>query len=131
MTLAYRALVWLCGFWCHQIPERSPHLLGVQFPLCWRCTGIALGAMLLLAFIVAFRKAPGLWASLALAILMPADVFAAITGFTAGNNAFRFATGLMWGFFGVAASIRLIAGVVRRFADLKLRTHITSQPEAG
>ena len=39
------ALVYLAGsFVCHQIPERSFHLSGVQFPVCARCTGLYLGA---------------------------------------------------------------------------------------
>jgi len=28
---------------CHQIPERSPHVHGIQLPLCDRCYGIVLG----------------------------------------------------------------------------------------
>ncbi len=33
------------GSWlgCHQIPERSFHIYGYQFPLCARCTGIGVG----------------------------------------------------------------------------------------
>ncbi len=30
---------------CHQIPERSFHIAGHQLPLCARCTGIYMGAM--------------------------------------------------------------------------------------
>ena len=28
---------------CHQIPERSPHVHGIQLPVCDRCYGILLG----------------------------------------------------------------------------------------
>lgn len=28
---------------CHQLPERSFHIKGYQFPLCARCTGIVIG----------------------------------------------------------------------------------------
>ena len=32
------------SFVCHQIPERSFHLVGFQLPVCARCLGIYLGA---------------------------------------------------------------------------------------
>jgi uncharacterized membrane protein len=36
---------------CHQLPDRSPHLDGVQLAACWRCTGffagLIVGALLL------------------------------------------------------------------------------------
>ncbi len=35
---------------CHQMPERSFFFKGYQFPLCARCTGIALGHII--AFII-------------------------------------------------------------------------------
>jgi uncharacterized membrane protein len=28
---------------CHQMPERSPALLGVALPVCWRCLGVFVG----------------------------------------------------------------------------------------
>ena len=44
---AITALVYLAGsFVCHQIPERSFHISGIQFPVCARCTGLYLGAAL-------------------------------------------------------------------------------------
>lgn len=30
---------------CHQMPERSFHVRGYQFPLCARCTGIVIGEL--------------------------------------------------------------------------------------
>lgn len=30
---------------CHQLPERSFHVRGYQFPLCARCTGIVIGEL--------------------------------------------------------------------------------------
>lgn len=46
MTLI-TALVYLTGsFVCHQLPDRSFHIAGVQLPVCARCTGLYLGALL-------------------------------------------------------------------------------------
>jgi uncharacterized membrane protein len=46
---------------CHQIDSRSFHLLGRQMPLCARCTGMYLGAMLGLVFqFVTARRRTGL-----------------------------------------------------------------------
>jgi uncharacterized membrane protein len=33
-----------CSFVCHQIPERSFHTAGVQWPVCARCAGLYLSA---------------------------------------------------------------------------------------
>jgi uncharacterized membrane protein len=41
---------------CHRIPERSFFFAGQQLPLCARCTGTYLGAMLGFAFIVVTRR---------------------------------------------------------------------------
>src|SRR4051812_34262892 len=39
------AAVYLAGsFICHQRPERSFHLVGVQLPVCARCLGLYAGA---------------------------------------------------------------------------------------
>lgn len=40
------------GFFCHQLPERSPQLLGVVFPLCYRCAGLYLGFLAAFSWIL-------------------------------------------------------------------------------
>lgn len=79
--------VWLwftpVGFWgklralgyavCHQLEERSTCVHGVCSPLCARCTGIYLGAILSLgyqAFKVRRAKFPPVWVSVVLVLLL-------------------------------------------------------------
>ena len=31
---------------CNKHPERAPHIFGHTFILCWRCTGLLIGAIL-------------------------------------------------------------------------------------
>ena len=64
LTFVFLAMVWLRftppGFWgklsaigysvCHQMTARSFHVEGHTFPLCARCTGMYLGAMVGLAY---------------------------------------------------------------------------------
>jgi uncharacterized membrane protein len=48
------ALVYLAGsFVCHQIPERSFHISGIQLPVCARCSGLYLGAAVGMAALLA------------------------------------------------------------------------------
>jgi uncharacterized membrane protein len=101
----YRALMWAAHFVCQQTPARSPHLFGAQMPLCWRCTGIALGSLAFLVWLFTRRRLPALSVSLALALLMPLDVLQAVLMHGDGDNARRLATGTLWGFF--AASLAL------------------------
>jgi len=41
------------GLFCHQLPERSPQIAGVVFPLCFRCAGLHLGLLASYAFLLA------------------------------------------------------------------------------
>jgi uncharacterized membrane protein len=96
------------SWWCHQLPERSPHLFGAQLPLCWRCSGIALGAAALLCWLFTKRRLPALSVSVPLALLLPLDVLlnALGPGF-ALDNPRRFLTGVLWGVFATSAALRL------------------------
>ena len=113
-TALYDVLMAASGLFCHQLPDRSPHLFGVQLPLCWRCSGIALGAWTLLIYILRAHARPPLSVSFVLASLLPLDVAGAVLGFWPGSNAVRFVTGLLWGFFGASA---LLGVVVRACAE--------------
>ena len=47
-------IYWIAGYTCHQIPSRSLHFLGVQLPVCSRCTSIH--AAIALAFAHVWNK---------------------------------------------------------------------------
>ena len=111
-SILYDALTRAAGLICHQMPERSPHLWGAQLPLCWRCTGIALGACALLAWLVARKKLPPLGLSLLLALALPLEVL--YSALASGANSRRLLTGLLWGFFAFAASLDLLRRLAAR-----------------
>jgi len=116
VSFIYRAAMFLGSLWCHQLPERSPHLWGVQMPLCWRCSGILLGTLALFAWLVGRKRLPPLVLCVLLALLMPLDVLQTIVTHGQGDNARRLVTGLLWGIFGTGATLhllRLLIGVYR------------------
>jgi uncharacterized membrane protein len=115
MSLIYRALMWVGSWWCHQLPERSPHLFGVQMPLCWRCTGIFFGALALFCWLLWQKRLPPLLPCLLLALLLPIDVLQAVVTHGQGDNARRLVTGLLWGFCAMPAALPLL-----RFLALRL-----------
>ena len=43
---------------CYQNPAHSPHLFGAQLPLCWRCAGIACGALAFVVWLFRARRLP-------------------------------------------------------------------------
>ena len=98
---------------CHQIAERSPHLHGVPFALCHRCTGVVAGlAIGLLVGPLAPRLLARLGAAHPLAVLAGAavpttvDWLLGVSGVLANTGASRLGTGA---FFGVAAGLLLAA----------------------
>ena len=108
MSTLYRALMYTGSWWCHQLPARSPHLFGVQMPLCWRCTGILFGALALLCWLVGRKKLPPLLICLPLTLLMPLDVLYNVVTHGDGDNARRLLTGLLWGFCATSVALQLI-----------------------
>jgi len=108
VSVLYRALMYAGSWFCQQLPERSPHLFGVQLPLCWRCTGIFLGALALFCWLLAKKRVPPLLPCLLLSLLVPLDVLHAILTHGDGNNARRLITGLLWGFCATSATLQLL-----------------------
>jgi uncharacterized membrane protein len=120
----YRAVMWAGHLVCHQIPARSPHLFGVQLPLCWRCTGVALGSLAFLFWLLTKRRLPALWLSVALSLFMPLDVLQAVVTQGNGDNARRIATGTLFGFFATALALHFFTRLAsrNRQLDLKIRS---------
>ncbi len=50
MEWLLNAAHWFGSAVCHQFPEHSHHVAGVPLPLCARCTGLYLGALLTMIF---------------------------------------------------------------------------------
>jgi uncharacterized membrane protein len=121
MYAIYRALMLVGSLWCHQLPARSPHAFGVQMPLCWRCSGILIGALALLCWLLATKRLPPLALCLALALALPLDVLHAILTHGDGDNARRFVTGLLWGFCATGASLYLLRFLSARLKRTRLR----------
>lgn len=123
MTL-YRALMYVGGWWCHQLPARSPHLFGVQMPLCWRCTGILFGALALFVWLVRTKRLPPLPVCLLLSLLLPSDVLYNVLTHSDGDNARRLLTGLLWGFCFTSVALQLIKLLAARLSTLTPRRGI-------
>jgi uncharacterized membrane protein len=129
----YRALMWAGSWWCHQLPARSPHVWGAQLPLCWRCTGILIGTLSLLGWLLWKKRVPPFRLSLAFALLLPLDVLHAVVTGGQGDNARRLLTGVLWGIFGSSlflhlvkhAAARMSASGARRREDHDLRKTTT------
>ncbi|MDR1409108.1 MAG: DUF2085 domain-containing protein [Oscillospiraceae bacterium] len=83
-------------FWCHRIPERSFFFRGKQFPLCARCTGIAVGYILGIASLVIWRKMP-LWAIAICILPMIIDGLLQNIWHIMSTNPRRFITGIVFG----------------------------------
>ncbi|MEW5956725.1 MAG: DUF2085 domain-containing protein [Chloroflexota bacterium] len=70
---------------CHQIPERTIHLNGTPLPLCARCTGIYLGALMGLAGLTLMRRYK--WTELPpTPVLLTLVGFIAVMGFDGINS---------------------------------------------
>jgi uncharacterized membrane protein len=113
----YRALMYMGSWWCHQLPARSPHLFGVQLPLCWRCTGLLFGSLALFCWLLKAKRMPPLLPCLLLALLLPLDVLQAVLTHGDGDNARRLLTGLLFGFCGTSAALQLLRLAVLRFTS--------------
>lgn len=100
------------GFICHQRPERSFHLAGVQMPVCARCTGLylsaAIGAPLALA--AAAIRIGGVSTLVVVALPTAITWTAEMLGLAHPSNMARALAALPLGF----AAAWLVIGAMRR-----------------
>ena len=112
LRVIYGALMGAASLWCHQMPERSPHLFGAQMPLCWRCTGVLAGTLIFFLWLWRRERLLPFHVSLLLALAMPLDVACSLVAHAAGDNTRRLLTGLLWGVFGTSAVLHLVRRLV-------------------
>ncbi len=102
----YKWLPIFCG--CHQRPERSFFVKGYQMPVCARCEGEIIGALLSLVAIWFIRPSLLLMA----VFMIPMALDGLIQAFTRyeSTNLRRLTTGILFGFG--AGMIFLLIGII-------------------
>ncbi len=111
------------SFVCHQIPERSFHLLGNKFGVCSRCTGIYSGlaiAVLIYPLVRSFEntQTPDLvWLFVAAAPLA-IDWSLGYFSIWQNNHASRFATGFL---LGAATVFYILPGLIELSSRMVVR----------
>ena len=98
-----------CG--CHQLPDRSFKINGVQFPFCARCTGIIIGQFLIAPIIFIMGYDSLLLAGILLAI-MAVDGLLQYFKVVMSNNFRRLVTGIMAGIGLMILTVYLVLGLI-------------------
>lgn len=94
-------------FTCHQKPERSFFIKGVQFPVCARCTGFIVG-LVLVSPIVCALWVGNMYLSIGLGLLMLIDWGLQALKILPSDNVRRFITGMGFGYAYVSSIIHII-----------------------
>ena len=111
------------GYVCHQLPDRSFHIMGEQFGVCSRCFGVYFGIVLGIAIYPLFRQIdtvepiPRVWLFLS---LIPIGIDWSLTAFGIWENTqfSRLATGLI---LGAACAVFIIPALVEITRNLTRR----------
>lgn len=104
---------------CNGRPERAPHLFGRCFPLCWRCSAAAAGALVTVAAVSFIPLATvfhrWVWPMIGAAMLLPMVVDGALqyAAKLESTNARRIVTG---GLFGIG--IGLLSSLVEMWSRI-------------
>ncbi len=98
-------------FKCHQLPDRSFHVFGFQFPLCARCTGILLGLAILGPLLCTLLPL-NMYLSIFFVFAMIVDGFTQLKGWRKSNNCLRVITGLGFGYAIVSFVFHIIYMII-------------------
>lgn len=101
---------------CHQMPERSFFIKGYQCPVCARCTGVIISALLALIFFTKKRLSIGV--CIAMSSIMLIDWSIQYLNIKESTNRRRFITGLIGGFGYSTLHLHFYCFVIRRLLDL-------------
>lgn len=116
---------------CHQMPERSPHILGHQFAVCSRCFGVYFGLVAgFLAYpfwrrIEEIDPLPRIWLFLAL-VPIGIDWSLGIFGIWGNTHVSRFLTGLILGFVCAVYIVPALVEIARNL--ITARNYRTNSP---
>lgn len=82
---------------CHQIPERCLVIKDYRFPICARCTGVAIGKILSIISLI-IRIKINIYISLFMIAIMGIDWFLQYSNILESNNRRRLITGILAGY---------------------------------
>ena len=94
-------------FYCHRIPQRSFFFMGRQFPICARCTGILIGYIIGIFYIIFYNRL-GYIFELMLMIPLLIDGIGQYKGYFVSTNIRRLITGLLAGISFICLSRMII-----------------------
>lgn len=94
-------------FLCHRMPERSFFIKGYQFPVCARCTGILVGYIIGIIYIILCNKL-GYTIELLLMLPMLIDGIGQYRGYFVSTNIRRLITGILAGISAICVSRAVI-----------------------
>lgn len=95
---------------CHQADDRSFHIGIRKFPVCARCTGIYVGA--LVSIVLSFwQQSPILFAAMLLPMILDGTI-QYLTKYRSTNSK-RFVTGVVFGYGAVGLVASAVAALIR------------------
>ena len=101
---------------CHQMPERSFFFRGYQFPVCARCTGVIISAII--AIVVFFKKKISIKICIAMSNVMLFDWGIQYLNIKESTNQRRLLTGLVGGFGYSTLHLYLYYYIYRKLKEL-------------